>query len=91
MKNLFIFDWDDTLMPALISNIIINEMSINTNNITYITVIMYNLLIILYKLNHNNNNKLIILTAARSPWVNKSILKAEQLIYNNVDLIELNL
>tara|TARA_B110000263_G_scaffold248730_1_gene264358 strand:- start:440 stop:1147 length:708 start_codon:yes stop_codon:yes gene_type:complete len=91
MTNLLIFDWDDTLFPALISDIIIKETSINENNITFITIIIYNLLIIMNKLKNNINNKLVILTASRNNWVEISIINAEKLIYTNRHLINYNL
>ena len=90
-KSLWIFDYDQTLMPSYISNIIINKSIINSNDINKIIIILINMMIIINKIINNINGEIIILTASVEPWINTSLKHAETIIYNNKQLIDYNM
>jgi hypothetical protein len=87
-KSLWIFDYDQTLMPSYISNIIINKRIINSKDINEIVIILINIVIIINNIINSINGEIIILTASIEPWVNTSLKAAEKLIFNNKQLID---
>ncbi len=84
--SLWIFDYDQTLMPSYISNII-NNNNITINNINNIIIILINMIIIINYITKELKGKIIILTASTKPWVEISIIKAENIIKKNKELI----
>ena len=87
-KSLWIFDYDQTLMPSYISNIIINKTIISSKDVNEIIIILINMIIIINKIINSINGEIIILTAAIEPWINTSLKGAETIIYNNKQLID---
>lgn len=84
--NLWIFDYDNTLMPSYISNIIINKSKISENDINEIIIILLNIIITMNKI-IELNGKIIILTAALNPWVYTTLRGADKIIKENRNLI----
>lgn len=89
-KSLWIFDYDQTLMPVYISNIINNNI-INILEFNHLIVILINIIIIINYIKNELNGEIIILTASIEPWVEMSLHKADNILKNNKHLIDYNI
>lgn len=88
-KSLWIFDYDETLLPNYITAIILNyDTIISKYDLNNILIILLNIITTFNKITVDKNNKIIILTASSNPWVYHSLNKLEKLINFNKKLID---
>jgi len=88
--NLWIFDYDNTLMPAYISYNIVNKKILNEIELTEIISVLLNIILTIKKIKEMNG-KIIILTAALEPWVETTLIEADLRIKENKHKINYNL
>ncbi len=88
-NSLWIFDYDQTLMPTYITDIINNSdfNKVDNVNVNYICIILINMIIIINYIITELNGKTIILTASINPWVSTSLKKIDNIIKYNKNLI----
>jgi hypothetical protein len=92
-NSLWIFDYDQTLMPTFITDIINNNYfnKIDEVNVNYICIVLINIIIIINYIITELNGRIIILTASIDPWVSTSLKKIDNIIKYNKHLINYNI
>ena len=86
--SLWIFDYDDTVLPSYISSLA-KDYIVIPKDVNNIIIVLLNLISTFDEIIRNNGN-IVILTASSNPWVTSSLDRLENIVLSNKKFIDMN-
>ena len=86
--SLWIFDYDDTVLPSYISSLA-KDYIVIPKDVNNIIIVLLNLISTFDEIIKNNGN-IVILTASSNPWVTSSLDRLENIVLSNKKFIDMN-